>query len=113
MVRKRKGRIEKTPNPRKDFCGAIDHLIGVFSAKEVRAARSAAKDALAVSTALATNRGPNSDTYVVNLEKRADDHSCAKATLSRGLAEIKDENAFREGVAHCVRLNKQCKKGMR
>lgn len=86
----------------KDLWRAHDNLFGVVSARGIMIVKRAAKDALAFNHGIVKNSNPSSDTFDVDLDEKADGSSGAQATLSRSFVEIKDENAFKKPVAHCV-----------
>lgn len=57
-------------------------------------AKRAPKAALGVYTGIAENGGPSNNMFVVDLEEKRDGDSSAKATLNRGFAKSRDENAL-------------------
>lgn len=63
--------------------------------------KRAAKAATSVSPDTVENGGHSGDMFVTDLDEKADGSSSAKATVSRGFADIKIENAFKEAVASC------------
>lgn len=65
---------------------------------------SAAKAALAIDNGIAENSGSSSAKFVAETDEKGDSNSRVRATLSKGFAEIGEENAFEEAVAHCVQV---------
>lgn len=52
---------------------------------------------------------PRSDTFVVDLDKKVNGGSRAKATLSKRFAQAGDENTFQEAFAQWAPLNRKYK----
>lgn len=63
--------------------------------------KRAAKAVLAASTVIVDNGRTRDDFFVVDLEKKADDNSSAKATPSNGFASSGIKNASNEAAASC------------
>lgn len=61
-----------------------------------------AKALLAVRTGIGKNGSVSSDMVIADLGEKPGGNSSARATLSRGFAEVENENAFQEAPAHCV-----------
>lgn len=64
--------------------------------------RRAAKAFLAVSSCIAENGGPSSDTLVSDLDRKAGVTSGAKVTLCSSFAKNRNESASRGAAAYCV-----------
>lgn len=64
--------------------------------------KGTAKAALAVNTSIADNGYPSSHISLVDLEIKDIGSSSPEAMLSRGFAEVRDENTLEEAVVHCV-----------
>lgn len=92
----------KIPKLTRDFRRANDNLIAVVTAGEGVSVQRARRAALAVSSVIAENGGFLSDTFVVDLHEEVDGSPSARATLSRGFANGRDDHDLQEAVACCV-----------
>lgn len=63
-----------------------------------------AKAVLVVNSEVAETGSPSSDVFVFDLDGKFNDHSSAKNTVRRELAEVRDEKIFKEASDHCVQV---------
>lgn len=93
-------KIRKIPKLSNDFQGVRYSLVGVISARKIKMMKRAANAAFVVNTGIAENEGPSSEIVVVDLDEKDGRNFSAKATLSRGFAETRDENTSKKAVPH-------------